>query len=168
LPFHIYLQPESRVAEGTPDEEALGSHRAARRIACPCRLWRGRFHQFLLRRNRYQRRIWRKEEGSGGAKEESSAGSTIDFEANPEGQLMFTAMKVTGKAGDDTIAFKNPSSVPHNVAIEDGEGKTVVESETITKGETSSKVELEAGTYTFYCSIPGHREAGMEGTLTIE
>lgn len=108
------------------------------------------------------------EESSGGAEEESSAGSTIDFEANPEGQLMFTTMKATGKAGDDTIDFKNPSSVPHNVAIEDSSGKTVVETETINKGETSSKVELEAGTYTFYCSIPGHREAGMEGTLTIE
>ncbi len=103
-----------------------------------------------------------------GGTEESSAGSSIDFEANPGGQLMFTAMKATGKAGDDTIVFKNPSAVPHNVAIEDSSGKTIVESETITKGETSDKVELEAGTYTFYCSIPGHREAGMEGTLTIE
>src|ERR1700743_2784522 len=80
---------------------------------------------------------------AGGAKEESSAGSTIDFEANPEGQLMFTSMKATGKAGDDTIVFKNPSSTPHNVAIEDSSGKTVADTETITQGETSTKVELE-------------------------
>lgn len=111
--------------------------------------------------------------GSGGGAEEeggSSAGggSTITFEANPEGQLMFTAMKVTGKAGNDTIEFKNPSTVPHNVAIEDSSGKTIAESETIAKGETSTEAELEAGTYTYYCSVPGHREAGMEGTLTIE
>jgi uncharacterized cupredoxin-like copper-binding protein len=108
------------------------------------------------------------EETESGEEAESTTGSTIDFEANPEGQLMFTAMTATGKAGNDTIVFKNPSSVPHNVAIEDSAGKTVVESETITKGETSSMVELEAGTYTFYCSVPGHREAGMEGTLTIK
>ncbi len=104
---------------------------------------------------------------SGGAKE-SSGGSTIKFEANPEGELMFTTMSATGKAGEDTIDFKNPSSTPHNVTIEDSSGKKLAETETIAEGEASTKVELEPGKYTFFCSIPGHREAGMEGTLTIE
>jgi len=104
---------------------------------------------------------------SAGAKE-STSGSTIKFEANPEGELMFTAMSATGKAGDDTIDFKNPSSTPHNVSIEDSNGKKIAETKTIAESETSTKVELEAGEYTFFCSIPGHREAGMEGTLTIE
>ncbi len=103
-------------------------------------------------------------ESAGGAE----GGSTIKFEANPEGHLMFTTMKASGKAGDDTIDFVNPSTTPHNVAIEDSSGKTIAETETISKGETSTKVELEAGSYTFFCSIPGHREGGMEGTLTIE
>lgn len=104
---------------------------------------------------------------SGGAKE-ATGGSTIEFEANPEGELMFTTMSASGKAGDDTIEFKNPSSTPHNVTIEDSSGKTIAETKTISESETSTKVELEAGEYTFFCSIPGHREAGMEGTLTIE
>jgi plastocyanin len=98
----------------------------------------------------------------------AEGGSTIKFEANPEGQLMFTTMKASGKAGDDTIDFVNPSTTPHNVAIETSSGKKLAETKTIGKGETSTKVELEPGTYTFYCSIPGHREGGMEGTLTIE
>jgi plastocyanin len=104
---------------------------------------------------------------SGGAKE-ASGGSTIKFEANPEGDLMFTTKAATGKAGDDTIDFKNPSSTPHNVSIEDSSGQKIAETETISEGETSTKVELQPGKYTFFCSIPGHREAGMEGTLTIE
>jgi plastocyanin len=103
-----------------------------------------------------------------GGSEEATTGSTIKFEANPEGQLMFTATTATGKAGDDTIDFKNPSSVPHNVSIENSSGKTIAATKTITESETSTKVELEAGEYTFFCSVPGHREAGMEGTLTIE
>lgn len=98
----------------------------------------------------------------------SGSGSTIDFEANPAGHLMFTTMKAAGKAGDDTIDFKNPSTTPHNVAIEDSAGKVLAETETISKGQTTTKVELKPGTYTFFCSIPGHREGGMEGTLTIE
>lgn len=102
---------------------------------------------------------------SGGAGE---SGSTIKFEANPEGHLMFSTMKASGKAGDDTIDFVNPSTTPHNVAIEDSSGKKLAETKTISKGDTSTKVELEPGTYTFFCSIPGHREGGMEGTLTIE
>jgi plastocyanin len=103
-----------------------------------------------------------------GGEAESAGGSTINFEANPEGMLMFTAMTATGTAGNDTIEFKNPSSIPHNVAIEDAAGKTVAETKTIGKGDTSTMVELEAGTYTFFCSVPGHREAGMEGTLTVK
>jgi plastocyanin len=103
-----------------------------------------------------------KEAGSG------SASSAIDFEANPEGMLMFEEKSVTAKAGDDTIDFTNTSSVPHNVAIEDSAGKTIAETETISEGTGSAKVELEPGTYTYYCSIPGHREAGMEGTLTVK
>ncbi len=109
------------------------------------------------------------EEESGGKEESTSgAGSTIDFEANPEGMLMFEEKSVTAKAGTDTIAFKNPASIPHSVAIEDSSGKTIAETETISEGESTTTAKLEPGTYTFYCTVPGHRQAGMEGTLTVK
>jgi plastocyanin len=115
-------------------------------------------------------------EGGGAAEPEEEAGagkaegegSTVKFEAEPEGMLMFEEKSATAEAGEDTIEFDNPSAVPHNVAIEDSAGKTVAETETISESETSTTVKLEPGTYTFFCSIPGHREAGMEGTLTVK
>ena len=50
------------------------------------------------------------ETGSSESASAAESGSTIKFEANPEGQLMFTTMKASGKAGDDTIDFVNPST----------------------------------------------------------
>jgi plastocyanin len=121
------------------------------------------------------------ESESGGGEEEATAGgeaeaeggtagsgAQVDFEANPEGQLAFEEKSATAKAGKDTIDFTNSSAVPHNVTIEDAAGEVVGETETITEGNGSAVVDLKPGKYTFFCSIPGHREAGMEGTLTVK
>ena len=67
-----------------------------------------------------------------------------------------------------TVDFTNSSPVPHDVAIEDESGETIAETETIAEGSDSTTAELEPGTYTFYCSVPGHRQGGMEGTLTVK
>jgi plastocyanin len=103
-------------------------------------------------------------EAGGGAE----GGSTLAFEADPNGELAFTATEATAKAGKVTVDFKNPQSLTHDVAIEDSSGKTLGKTEEIGQGETSTTVDLKPGTYTFYCSVPGHREAGMEGTLTVK
>ena len=114
------------------------------------------------------------EEGAaeeGGAEAEGGTAGTasaIAFEANPEGQLAFEEKQVTAKAGKDTIDLTNQSSVPHDVSIEDSSGKTIAQTEIISEGSASTTAELEPGTYTFYCSVPGHRQAGMEGTLTVK
>jgi plastocyanin len=104
----------------------------------------------------------------GGGGEGSGGGSTLAFEADPGGQLAFTTNSATTKAGNVTIEFTNPQALPHDVKIEDSSGNEVGGTETITEGSDSAAVTLKPGTYTFYCSVPGHREAGMEGTLTVK
>lgn len=113
-----------------------------------------------------------KEETSESEKEAEggSAGSAsaVDVEADPSGNLAFTSDTATAKAGKATINFTNESPVPHDVKIEDENGEEIGGTEVISEGSDSAEVELEPGTYTYYCSIPGHRQAGMEGTLTVK
>jgi plastocyanin len=104
-----------------------------------------------------------------GSKEPAGGGAstTLDVEASATA-LAYDTTKLSAKAGEVTIDFKNPSAIPHNVVIEDENGKELAGFEPIAEGEESDSAELKPGTYTFFCSVPGHREAGMEGTLTVE
>jgi plastocyanin len=101
------------------------------------------------------------ESGGGGG------GATLDFSAPADGSLEFDQADATAKAGRVTVTFANPSQVPHAVEIE-GNG-VEEETEEVTDGDAPPiEVDLKPGSYTFYCPVPGHREAGMEGTLTVE
>lgn len=107
----------------------------------------------------------------GAAKEESNSGgseSTVSVEADPGGELAYTTTTATAKAGQVTVDFKNPQALTHDVAIEDSSGKEVGATELIASGEDSTTVNLKPGTYHYFCTVPGHREAGMEGTLTVK
>lgn len=98
----------------------------------------------------------------------ASGGATVNFEADPSGALQYTETDVTAKAGNDTIEFDNPSSTGHDVVIEDESGSEVAKTDIVTDSTASATADLQPGTYTFYCGVPGHREAGMEGTLTVK
>jgi plastocyanin len=94
-------------------------------------------------------------------------GTTLSIAADPSGQLSYNTKSITAPAGQVTIAFTNDSQVPHNVTIEQGEteaGKT----DTIQGSKTSKAFTLKAGTYSFYCSVDGHKAAGMKGTLKVQ
>jgi plastocyanin len=86
--------------------------------------------------------------------------------ADPGGALAFDQTELHAAAGEVTIELTNDSGIPHNVEVE-GNGVEEV-SDTITEGSTSLTLTLEPGEYEFYCAVPGHREGGMEGTLTVE
>ena len=110
------------------------------------------------------------ETGAGQAKEAEgdTAGSAgaVDIEAG-EG-LSYTSDSATAKAGKVTVDFTNPQPLTHDVAIEDSSGKTIGQTELVAEGSDSTTVNLKPGEYTYYCTVPGHREAGMEGTLTVK
>ncbi|HXA54575.1 MAG TPA: plastocyanin/azurin family copper-binding protein [Solirubrobacteraceae bacterium] len=93
----------------------------------------------------------------------------LALEAAPGGQLAYTANKATATAGPVTIEMKNMSGVMHNVAIQSGtSGPVLGHTEFQTHGTASFSVQLKPGTYTFFCQAPGHRAAGMYGTLTVK
>jgi plastocyanin len=107
------------------------------------------------------------------AKKEAEGGSggsaaSLDIEADPDGNLAFTSDAATAQAGNVTVNFTNSSPVPHDVHIESKGGEDLGGTEVIQEGSDSGEVELKPGTYTFFCSVPGHRQAGMEGTLTVK
>lgn len=93
-------------------------------------------------------------------------GEALQLAADPT-QIAFDKTTLTSKPGKVTIDFDNPSALEHDVAIEQ-DGKQIAISETIAKGKTSVSADLAPGTYTFLCTVPGHAEAGMEGTLTVK
>jgi uncharacterized cupredoxin-like copper-binding protein len=96
----------------------------------------------------------------------ASATTSLNLAANPEGQLSYDTKQLSAKAGTVMITMANASPVEHNVTIAEG-SKALGSTPTFSGGSKTLTVKLKPGKYTFYCSVPGHRQAGMEGTLTV-
>jgi len=107
------------------------------------------------------------EEGGGAPEEASGPGGTLQLAADPA-QIAYDRKELSSAPGKVTIDFKNPAPIEHDVAIESEAGEELAASETITESETSVSTDLAPGAYTFFCTVPGHREAGMEGTLEVQ
>ncbi len=95
-------------------------------------------------------------------------GGTLAVAADPSGSLAYTETELTADAGETTVEFNNPSSTPHNVFIEDDGGTVIAETEVITEDSTTAAASLKPGSYAYYCTVDSHREAGMEGALTVK
>jgi len=94
-------------------------------------------------------------------------GGTLEIPADPSGALAYEFGSAGAEAGALALNSKNDASIPHNIAVE---GAGVDEKGPVVQGGAVSKltVDLKPGKYTFYCSVPGHREGGMEGPLTVK
>jgi plastocyanin len=97
--------------------------------------------------------------------EPAGEGTTLELAADPGGGFSFDKKTLEAPAGTITIHLTNDASIPHDIGVKDNGVDEV--SDTVTEGDVSLTVELEPGTYTFYCSVPGHEAGGMKGTLTV-
>jgi len=98
----------------------------------------------------------------------TSAAETLSVAANPEGQLKYDTTSLTTKARTVTINFTNKAPLEHDLTLESSAGSKVGATPIFSGGTKTLRVSLKPGTYKFYCSVPGHRQAGMEGTLTVQ
>ena len=103
--------------------------------------------------------------GGGGG----GGGETVNVAASSsEGDLAFAQSSLSAKAGNDTFDFNNPQGTTHDFCIEDSSGAQLGCSSQISSSSTTLTVDLSPGKYTYYCSVDAHRDAGMQGTLTVK
>jgi mono/diheme cytochrome c family protein len=94
----------------------------------------------------------------------ANAQNVLDIPTDPTGQLAYKFKTAQAKPGKVTLESKNDATVPHNIALQGGPAGPVISGGEVSKITTN----LKAGSYTFYCSVPGHEQAGMKGTLTVK
>lgn len=99
----------------------------------------------------------------------AAEGGRLEIDADPNGQLAYLVSRATATPGALEIDSRNDATIAHDIALQDGTaGAQLGKGATVSNGGVSRvSVNLRPGTYTFYCTLPGHREAGMKGTLTV-
>ena len=103
---------------------------------------------------------------AGSGKPIAAENGTLQMDADPGGQLAYASTKATAEAGALTVKSQNKSGTPHDIALE-GNGVTGKGAVVSNGGVSQFKVTLKPGTYTYFCSVDGHRAGGMEGKLTV-
>lgn len=87
--------------------------------------------------------------------------------ADPSGRLRYIPTDLRAKAGRVKIVFTNESLLLHNLTVASNSGKVLGATPTFMGGNRTLTIELKPGRYTFYCTVPGHRAAGMHGILIV-
>jgi len=100
---------------------------------------------------------------AGGGAPIAAKNGVLSIPADPSGQLSYVSAKATAPAGQLTIEMPNKSGTPHNITI-DGKGAGKI----VTNGVSQFSATFAPGTYTYYCQVPGHRQAGMFGKLVVK
>jgi len=94
------------------------------------------------------------------------AGGTVDMSAV---DFKFNPSDPTVKSGEVTFNLKNDGQAPHSLEIEDVNGSDQEIEGDVSPGQSGTlKVDLQPGTYEFYCPVANHKELGMEGEITVK
>jgi plastocyanin len=96
-----------------------------------------------------------------------ATGRTLALAADPGGALRFDKTRASVLAGRVTVRLTNDATVAHNVTIAQG-SRTFGATKTIARSTDTVSLQLAPGDYVFFCSVPGHRQSGMQGTLTVK
>jgi plastocyanin len=106
------------------------------------------------------------EGASSGAAATAPRSALVQLTADPTGQLAYDTKRASVQHGKFTLRLINRSQTPHNVTIAKG-AKVVARTKTIQGATTSATANLPPGDYVFFCSVDAHRQAGMQGKLTV-
>lgn len=98
----------------------------------------------------------------------SGGGEAIALAADPSGALAYDTDTLDAKAGTVDVEFTNDAAIGHDVVFESKSGDEVARGDVITGSSETVTFDVKPGTYTFYCSVPGHEEAGMKGEMTVK
>lgn len=108
-------------------------------------------------------------EGGNQQEPQTAEAASLAVTSPEDGGLAFEPDGLEASPGDLTITYTNPSAVPHSLALETNDGNVLGETSVFTESEESVELQsLAPGEYVFFCTVPGHREAGMEGDLTVQ
>lgn len=103
-----------------------------------------------------------------GQSQGGGAATNLDVTSPADGSLVFDPNGLQAPPGNLTVTYDNPSPVPHSIAVATSNGNVLGEVQPFANGKESVDLSnLAPGKYVFYCTVPGHREAGMQGDLTV-
>ncbi|MBK5232355.1 MAG: hypothetical protein JJE13_05170 [Thermoleophilia bacterium] len=102
------------------------------------------------------------------AADAGGGGAAVALAADPSGALAYDTDTLEAKSGTVNVDFTNDATIGHDVVFEDSSGAEVARGDVITGSSENVSFDAKPGEYTYYCSLPGHRAAGMEGTLTVK
>jgi plastocyanin len=108
-----------------------------------------------------------KASGTGGGFQQPAGAAVATLKVTAEPELKFDSTSYTVKAGVVEIDYADAGGT-HTLNFDSPDPKLAGFQLNVPGGPTKLKADLAPGKYTIYCSIPGHRAAGMQATVTVQ